>query len=80
MESGHGVHESNVAGRGGEGNIGTGPGHFDTSGGHDQTDMLGRGGAGNMSATGTYGDPHSVHKVTVTDKVIGQSHLLFQAH
>lgn len=81
LEPGHPHYESNVGGRGGAANIGTGPGHYDTTGAREETDLSGRGGAGNMFTTGTYGAPshgthgdsHTQQKATVADKVIGSA-------
>jgi len=68
MEQRNPLHETNVRGRGGEGNIGTGLGHYDASGGHDEGDLHGRGGTGNM----LHDDQHTAQKATVVDKAVGQ--------
>jgi hypothetical protein len=77
----------NAAGRGGLGNIGEGPGHYDVGGGHaGAVDATGRGGLGNIGASGAQpvrdfikdidafkAEAHKEHKVTIVDKVIGKS-------
>ncbi|PVG00010.1 hypothetical protein CPB86DRAFT_824675 [Serendipita vermifera] len=68
----------NTTGRGGFGNISEGPGHYDTTGGHETTGMTGRGGFGNAPAHETHGTTDTVEhappfKATTADKVIGSA-------
>ncbi|KAG8833004.1 hypothetical protein FRC17_000198 [Serendipita sp. 399] len=73
---------SNTTGRGGVGNIRSGGGHYDASGGHDFVDASGRGGAGNIHEHETWEtvasegtDRHKVQKVTTADKFIGSAQM-----
>lgn len=63
----HAGEPGNVTGRGGEGNIAAGAGHYDESGGHHVSASAGKGGLGNLHSKKGHD-----RKTSVVDQIIGE--------